>query len=169
MKKVIFFILILSTLILTTACNKQNNNNITYTGELTIVWIWPIESFEPTVSENTLVLKKKLEDYSDHIFVDRQSWSNYLDIKEDIIPGNTVKFSGTVKTLDAAAGNHYYHVSKIDVLEKIKTPNAEEIRELINKYSYCENDLDCKTIQSKCHLDCHIPINKKYRNTAKKL
>lgn len=139
MKKLLFFSLMLSTLILTTACNKQttqeNNNHtiidqkeIPYSWELIVAGLWPIESSEPTVSEKTLVLKKTFQDHSDHVFIDRQSWSNYLDIQEDIIPWNKVMFVGKVQALDSAAWNHYYQVSSIKVLEKIITLNKENIQ-----------------------------------------
>jgi hypothetical protein len=53
------------------------------------------------------------------VYFSRQIYSNYLDIKEDLIPGNHVKFIGKVRALDAAAGNRYYEVVSIDELTKI--------------------------------------------------
>jgi hypothetical protein len=46
-------------------------------------------------------------------------WDNYLDIFEDCIPGNIVKFDGKAKILDAAAGNHYYEIVETNTLEKV--------------------------------------------------
>lgn len=86
---------------------------------LTIAGLGPDESLQQSVAADTLVLKRTFEDHADHIFIDRQSRSNYLDIQDDLIPGNTVKFAGTTKALDAAAGNHYYQVATIDELIKI--------------------------------------------------
>lgn len=144
-------------------------DTIPYVWTLTIAGIWPDQSFESRVESDTLVIKKTFEDHSDHIFIDRQSWSNYLDIQEDLIPGNVVKFVGTVKVLDAAAGNHYYQVLTIDELTKIAFPNQEAVEALIEQYSYCEQDTDCVGIYGKCPLSCHIAINTKFQATVEKI
>lgn len=140
-----------------------------YSGELTIAGLGPDESFEQTIAADTLALKHSFIDHSDHVFIDRQSWSNYLDIQDDLIPGNIVKFAGTVKALDAAAGNHYYQVVTIDDLIKIGIPNQAEVEKLIEQYGYCEQDADCVGIYGQCPLSCQIAINKKYQTTVEKI
>lgn len=142
---------------------------MSYSDELTIAGLGPDESFEQTVSADTLVLKKTFEDHSDHVFIDRQLFSNYLDIQNDIIPGNIVKFSGTVKALDAAAGNRYYRVTTIDELTKTGIPTKEQVEELITRYGFCETDDDCIGIYGQCPLSCQIAINKKYQTTVEKI
>lgn len=144
-------------------------DTIPYSWELIVAWIGPDESFEQTVAADTLVLKKTFEDHSDHVFIDRQSWSNYLDIQQDLIPGNIVKFSGTVKALDAAMGNRYYEVMTIDELTKVWIPNKAEVENLIKQYGYCETDTDCIGIYGQCPLSCHIAINKKFQTTVEKI
>lgn len=140
-----------------------------YSGELTIAGIGPDESFEPTVAAGTLVLKRTFEDHADHIFIDRQSRSNYLDIQDDLIPGNTVKFAGTTKALDAAAGNHYYQVATIDELKTVGQASQTDVENLIQQYGYCETDDDCIGIYGQCPLSCQIAINKKYQTTVEKI
>lgn len=130
-----------------------------YSGDLTVAGVWPKVSFEQTVADDTLVLKKTFDDYSDHIFFPRQTRSNYLDIQEDAIPGNTVRFAGKVKALDAAAGNHYYEVVSINELKKIATPTEDEVVALIARYGYCEKDTDCVGVYGKCPLPCQIAVN----------
>ena len=130
----------------------MTTDTLPYSGELTIAGLGPDESFEPTVSSDTLVLKKTFIDHADHIFIDRQSRSNYLDIQDDLIPGNTVKFAGTVKALDAAAGNHYYQVATIDELTKTGIPTQAQVEELLQRYGYCETDDDCVGIYGQCPL-----------------
>lgn len=176
MKNYAVAVLLLTSLFIFSWCNNKNNDipviendYISYSQELTIAWLWSDQSFESTVDWDTLVIKKSFEDHSDHVFIDRQSWSNYLDIQEDIIPGNIVKFSGTVKALDAAAGNHYYQVVTIDELTKIAVPNQEAVEALIEQYSYCEQDTDCVGIYGKCPLPCHIAINTKFQATVEKI
>jgi len=105
-----------------------------YSGELNLAGLGPDDSLEPTVSGDTLVLKQTFEDHSDHVFIDRQLWSNYLDLQADIVPGNIVKFVGTVKTLDAAAGNHYYQVVTVNQLKVVGHPSQTEVEALIQRY-----------------------------------
>ncbi len=145
------------------------NDTMPYSGELTIAGVGPDESFEPNVAAGTLVLKRTFEDHADHIFIDRQSRSNYLDIQDDLIPGNTVKFAGTTKALDAAAGNHYYQVVTIDELKVVGQPSQADVENLIQQYGYCETDDDCIGIYGQCPLSCHIAINKNYQTTVEKI
>ena len=176
-----------------------------YSGELTIAGLGPDESFEQTVAVDTLVLKRTFEDHADHIFIDRQSRSNYststtklgtkvtkildwmynivnhkkyseskknllyLDIQDDLIPGNIVKFAGTTKTLDAAAGNHYYQTVTIDELKTVGQASQTDVENLIQQYGYCETDDDCIGIYGQCPLSCQIAINKKYQTTVEKI
>jgi len=181
MKK-LSFLMITITLITLTGCTIKPQiqpwlqdtwtivtDTIPYSWELNLAGLGPDESLEQTVSEDTLVIKKTFEDHSDHVFIDRQSWSNYLDIQNDIIPGNIVRFAGTVKALDAAAGNHYYQVATIDELKIIWQPTQTEVENMIEKYGYCETDNDCTGIYGQCPLSCQIAINKKYQTTVEKI
>jgi hypothetical protein len=63
-----------------------------------------------------------------------------------------VKFVGTVKGLDAAAGNHYYEVVTINDLKTVSMPSKAELEALIQRYGYCEKDTDCVGIYGKCPL-----------------
>ncbi len=143
----------------TTTTGDEMSTTMDYSGDLIVAGVGPEISFEQTVAADTLVLKKTFEDHSDHIFIDRQMRSNYLDIQEDAIPGNTVSFVGMVKVLDAAAGNRYYQVISISDLKKIATPTKDEVTEIIARYGYCENDADCVGIYGKCPLACQIAVN----------
>src|SRR5574344_15783 len=171
--KRIFLLIPVSALFLLTACSlptSQTSNTtmpsdeMEYTQELTIAGLGPDVSFEPTVSADTLVLRHTFIDHSDHVFIDRQLRSNYLDIQDDVVPGNIVKFSGKVKALDAAAGNHYYQVLSVDKLTKIGTPTQEKVEELITQYGYCETDEDCVVIYGTGPLPCHIARTNKYQD-----
>lgn len=172
MKKTLGLLSLLSLLVLT-GCSLKNTDTsspvpgtpattMDYSGDLIVAGVGPIVSFEQTVAEDTLVLKKTFEDHADHIFIDRQMRSNYLDIQEDALPGNTVSFVGMVKALDAAAGNRYYQVISINDLKKIATPTQEEVTALITQYSSCEIDADCVGIYGKCPLPCQIAVNASY-------
>ncbi|MEI6774793.1 MAG: hypothetical protein WCL18_08735 [bacterium] len=121
--------------------------------------VGPKVSFEQTIADDTLALKKTFDDRSDHLFIARQMRSNYLDIQQDAIPGNTIRFAGKVKALDAAAGNHYYEVVSINELKKITTPTQDEVVAIIARYGYCEKDADCVGIYGKCPLPCQIAVN----------
>jgi len=52
-------------------------DTIPYSWALIVAWVGPDESFEQTIAADTLALKQTFEDHSDHVFIDRQSWSNY--------------------------------------------------------------------------------------------
>lgn len=136
-----------------------NSTTMDYSGDLSVAGVGSKVSFEQTIAEDTLALKKTFDDYSDHIYFPRQMRSNYLDIQQDAIPGNTIRFVGTVKALDAAAGNHYYEVVSINELAKIATPTKDEVNALIARYGTCEQDSDCVGVYGKCPLACQIAIN----------
>lgn len=142
---------------------------IQYSWELIVAGIGPDETFESTVAKDTLVLKRTFDDHSDHLFFPRQIWSNYLDSQKDMLPWNHIKFVGTVKPLDAAAGNHYYEVVTVDKLVTVWTPKKDEVEKLIQRYAYCEKDTDCVGIYGKCPLWCHIAINTKYQSIVEKI
>lgn len=90
------------------------SNEIAYEEVLYIAWVWPEQSWEPTVNEWTLVLRQDYEDHSDHLFINE--WrENYL-WNENIIPWSIVLFKWIVEELDWAAGNHYYEVKGFDTL-----------------------------------------------------
>lgn len=148
----------------------DNPNAEYYSQELIIVWLWSGNTFEPRVyAADTLVLKKRFEDHADHVFIDIELRSGYLDMQEDIIPGNTVKFVGKVVSLDTAVGNYWYDITNVYELIKTWTPTQETVEELIKQYSYCETDDDCAAIEWKCPLPCHIAINAKYQETVEQI
>lgn len=130
-----------------------------YSWDLVVSGIWSGTSFEQTVDADTLVLRKNLEDHTDHVFFPKWLWSNYLDIQKDLLPWNHVRFNWVVKWLDAAAGNHYYQVLSIYSLEKIWDPSKAELTDLISRYGYCEKDSDCVGLYGKCPLPCQIAVN----------
>lgn len=186
MKKFVWMLAIFGLLTLSGCVIVKNQNNemnttwtnistginteiINYTGTLTVAGIWPDISFESTVESDILVLKKNYEDHTDHLFFSRMFWDNYLDIFEDCIPGNIVKFDGKVKVLDAAAGNRYYEVVETNTLEKVWIPSKEEVINLLDKYNYCEDVVDCATLYGKCPLPCHIAVNSKFTGTVESI
>ena len=59
---------------------------IEYSGELTVAGVGPKVSFEQTIAEDTLALKKNFDDHTDHLFIAREMRSNYLDIQQDALP-----------------------------------------------------------------------------------
>ena len=169
MKKIILASLL--SFIILAWCNKNNTTEtiIAYDQELVVAGIGPDVSFEPTVDNDILVLKKVYENHTDHLFFSRMFWDNYLDIFEDCIPGNKIKFDGKVKTLDVATGNNYYEVVETNTLEKVWIPNEEEVLSLLDKYNYCEIDADCTTLYGKCPLPCHIAVNNQFSWTAENI
>ena len=124
-----------------------------------VAGVGPKVSFEQTIGNDTLALKKTFDDHADHLFIAKEMRSNYLDIQQGTIPGNTVRFAGKVKALDAAAGNHYYEVVSINELKKIATPTKDEVVSLVATYGYCEKDADCVGVYGKCPLPCQIAVN----------
>ncbi len=147
-------------------CQNAQNSEPNYQWELTIAWVWPEISFEPTVEEWTLVLKWSFEDHSDHIFLPVGSWEKYFNEKSDYLPWNKVKFEWYVIPLDWAAGNHYYEFVSVENLELIRYPDAGEIKDLFEWYNYCESDSDCWYFMWECPLGCYIPLNVKYIDVA---
>lgn len=133
-----------------------------YNWELTISWVWPEISMEPTIDEWTLALRQSFEDHADHIFFDEWIWEIYLKDKSDYLPWNSVRFKWLVEFIDWAAGNHYYNVKTVDKLEVVKYPDADTIKEIIDGYNYCESDSDCWYFVWECPLWCYIPLNVKY-------
>jgi len=55
-----------------------------------------------------------------------------------------------MEAIDAGAGNHYYQVKSIKSLKVHEYVNETKIRELIDRYNYCEKDEDCKVKQGFC-------------------
>ena len=140
-----------------------------YSGDLIVAGVGPKISFEQTIADDTLALKKTFDDHSDHVFFPRQMRSNYIDIQQDAIPGNIIRFDGQVKALDAAAGNRYYEVVTINDLKKIATPTQDEVVAIIDRYSYCEKDADCVGIYGKCPLPCQIAVNTSFSGVVESI
>ena len=148
--------------------NLWGNESI-YKWELIFAWKWPEITFEPTISENTIVLKWSFEDHSDHLFMDYNLFFRKYPMKRPelfYLPWNVVKFKWVVEAIDWAAGNHYYNVKSIDKLEFVRNPSAEEVKQIFDSYSYCESDDDCGYFMWECPLWCYITVNVKYINTA---
>ena len=144
--------------------NLWENESI-YKWELVFAWKWPEITFEPTVSEDTLVLKWSFEDHSDHLFLDYNLFFKEYPMKRPelfYLPWNVVKFKWVVEAIDWAAGNHYYNVKSIDKLEFVRNPSADEVKEIFDSYNYCESDDDCEFLGWECPLWCYIPMNKKF-------
>lgn len=149
-------------------CGNQNlwEGEGFYAEKLIIAWVGPEISFEPTVEDWTLVLKRSFEDMSVHVFLSKWLWEKYFKNESDYLPWNEVNFKWVVEALDSAAGNHYYNVKSIDKLEVVKYPDADKINELLDSYSYCESDSDCGYFMWECPLWCYIPLNLKYMDVA---
>ncbi len=166
MKKIILLWLFLSCFIFIWCDQNLWENESFYEWNLVVLWVWPWITFESTVEEWTLVLKWSFEDHSDHIFLSKWVREKYFKEKFDYLPWTTVKFKWVVEFIDWAAGNHYYNVKSIDKLKVKKYPNISEIKEILNKYNYCETDLDCGYFEWICPLDCYIPINIEFIDIA---
>ena len=176
MKKLALLWLFLSCLIFSGCGQKLWENESVYKWELVVAWVWPEISFEPTVGDWTLVLKKTFEDHSDHLFLDN---SLFFEMKDKYIkcvlwcefrdPWSVVKFKWIVESIDWAAGNHYYNVKSIDKLELVRRAEADEIKGIFESYNYCESDDDCEYFMWECPLWCYIPMNKKYINEARNI
>ena len=169
MKKITLLCLLLSCFIFAWCGHKLWENESVYGGELVFAWKWPEITFEPTISEDTLVLKWKFEDHSDHLFLDYNLFFKKYPMKMPelfYLPWNLVKFKWVVEAIDWAAGNHYYNVKSIDKLELVRYPNADEVKEIFDSYNYCESDSDCGFFVWECPLWCYIPMNVKYIDTA---
>lgn len=165
MKKLVVFGLLIPCLFLVW-CHGDKNGCPNYNWKLTIAWVGPEISFEPTVEEWTLVLKWYFEDHSDHVCLPAGTWEDKFSDESEYLPWNTVKFVWYVTPLDAAAWNHYYEVVNVDKLEVIDYPSEEEVKDLLNSYNYCESDSDCGYFIGECPFWCYIPVNIKYINIA---
>ena len=167
MKKLCLFVMLICCLFVLW-CGHQNlwEWESIYNGKLIILGVGPEISFEPTVDDWTLVLKWYFEYHSDHIFLNKWIWEEYLKEKSDYLPWNVVRFKWVLKYLDWAAGNHYYEVKSIDELKVVEYANADEIKEIFDSYNYCESDSDCGYFMWECPLWCYIPLNVKYIDIA---
>lgn len=120
------------------------------------------------IEEGTLAVHQSYEDHADHLFFASGTWEQYLpDL--DKTPGNVVAFEGELESGDAGAGNHYYRVKKIKSLKVHEYANETKVRELLDRYNYCEVDEDCTVKQGICPLGCHQFIHKKYEQTVNDL
>lgn len=97
-----------------TNTNELWENESYYSWNVTIAWIGPDISLEPTAEEWTLVLKWYFEDHTDHLFV--AEWLYNCDSENGCIEWNTAFFEWIVEWVDGAAGNHYYNVKEVTTL-----------------------------------------------------
>ena len=150
-------------------CYNNQNGGPNYSWKLTVAWVGPEISFEPTVEEWTLVLKWYFEDHSDHIFLPAGTWEDKFNDESEYLPWNTIKFVWYVTPLDAAAWNHYYEAINIDKLKVLNYPNKQQVDELLDAYNYCESDSDCGYFMWECPMWCYVVLNVKYINIASKI
>ena len=153
---------------LTWCQNTTNNENgwSNYKWELTIKWVWPEISMEPTVEEWTLVLRWYFEDHTDHIFLKAWKWEKFFESENEYLPWTKVKFEWYVLPLDAAAGNHYYDVVNVESLSFKDYPNEDEVKEILDSYNYCDQDSDCTNFVWHCPFWCFIAVNKNFSGIA---
>lgn len=170
MKKLSLILLFLICFFFVWCKNQQLwENESIYEWILTIAWVWPKISLEPTIDEWTLVLIWNFEDHSDHIFLSKWKWEKYFNEKSEYLPWNSVKFKWIVENIDWAAGNHYYNVKKIKNLKIVNYPNIAEIKDLLESYNYCEKDSDCEYFIWDCPFSCYISINKNFWDISKNI
>jgi len=132
-----------------------------------IVGVGPDMSGYP-IEEGTLAVHQSYEDHSDHLFFASGTWEQYLpDL--DSIPWNTIAFEWELEGIDAGAGNHYYQVKKIKSLKVHEYVSETKVRELLDRYNYCEVDEDCTVKQWICPFGCHQFIHKRYENIVSNL
>jgi len=142
---------------------NQNSNVKLYE----IVGVGPEISGYP-IEEGTLAVHQSYEDHADHLFFASGTWEKYLpDL--DSTPGNIIAFEGELDGIDAGAGNHYYQVKSIKSLKVHEYVSETKIRELLDRYNYCEVDDDCMVMYGTCPFGCHQFINKQYEKTVENL
>ena len=167
MKKITLIWLLLCCVVFVGCVNQQSWEDWGFYAEnLTIKWVGPEISMEPTVEDWTLVLGNSFEDMSIHVFFKKWIWKKYLKNKSDYLPWNKVNFKWVVEVLDWAAWNHYYNVKSIEKLEVVGYPTVEEINDLLDSYNYCETDDDCGYWNAICPFWCYLPLNKKFIDVA---
>ena len=171
MKKITLIWLFFVAIILT-GCNKTANNQNgwpNYEWDLVIQWVGPEISFESTVDEWTLVLRWNFEYHTDHVFLKAWTWEGFFESENEYLPWTTVKFKWDVTALDAAAGNHYYDVVNADELKVVSYPDVNEIKDILESYSYCEIDDDCTYATWECPFGCYVSFNKKFGEIPTKI
>lgn len=170
MKKVTLIWLLLCCIIFVGCVKQQSWEDWWFYAEnLTIKWVGPEISMEPTVEDWTLVLARTFEDMSVHVFLSKWLWENYFKNESDYLPWNKVTLKWLVETLDWAAGNHYYNVKSVEKLEIVDYPTGGEIKDLLDSYNYCETDDDCRYIAWECPFGCYVPLYKNFTDIAWKV
>ena len=162
-----FSFLALFSMVLLSGCVfteiNQNSNMKLYE----IVGVGPEISGYP-IEDGTLAVHQTYEDHVDHLFFTSGTWEQYLpDL--DSTPWNTIAFEGELDGIDAGAGNHYYQVKSIKSLKVHEYVSETKIRELLDRYNYCEVDDDCTVKYGICPFGCHQFINKQYEKTVENL
>lgn len=138
---------------------------ISFTGEFISAGIWPdISGIQ--VDTGILVLNRNNIDSSDHLFLDQKF---LINLWNEILPGNTLYFSGRVQRLEWAAGSHYYQVIWIQEFRKTADASQEEIEKLIENYGYCSTDEDCTTFYAECPFGCTKAVNTKFLDISQQL
>lgn len=145
------------------------NAEISYDNTLIVAWVGPDTSFEQVAWEDTLVLHKVFEEHSDHLFIQKELWSEFIDDDYLILPWNNIHFKWIVRLSDAWAWNYYYDVVFIDKLEKVGDPSKQEIEDIIKSYGFCEKNEDCVSFYWECPFACHQSMNVKYEAISKEI
>lgn len=170
MKKITLIWLLLCCVVFVGCVKQQSWEDWGFYAEnLTIKWVGPEISMEPTVEDWTLVLASIFEDMSVHVFLSKWMWEKYLKNESDYLPWNKVTLKWLVEELDWAAGNHYYNVKSVEKLEFVDYPTEGEIKDLLDSYNYCEIDDDCTYIAWECPFGCYVPLNNKFADIAWKV
>ena len=169
MKKIALIWLLLCCIVFVGCVKQQSWEDWWFYAEnLTIKWVGPEISMEPTVEDWTLVLGSIFEDMSVHVFLSKWMWENYFKNESDYLPWNKVTLKWLVEALDWAAGNHYYNVKSVEKLEFVDYPTEEEIKELLESYKYCEKDSDCTYYRWSCPFGCYVEVNNSFTDISKK-
>lgn len=110
-----------------------------------------------------------------HLYLPLDLRSSYADFQT----GELFIFSGTVKYLDAGAGNRWYEGISVDEIVRVRSqpafdswnsnPTKEEIESRLETMNYCETQDDCATFYASCPFGCGKAVNKAELNDAQQL
>ena len=56
-----------------------------------------------------------------------------------------------------------------DELKVVSYPDVNEIKDILESYSYCEIDDDCTYTMWECPFGCYVPFNKKFGEIPTKI
>ena len=142
--------------------------SVHYFGEFIVEGIDPEIAFLPTIAEETLVVKKITEMYTEYFLFSAGLWKEYLSANEDTLPGNVVFFDGYIVP-DNWVENRYSQVVSVNALNKVRNADKETIDQLLANYASCETDTDCTTYYGACPFGCDQGVNVKFLNIAQQM